>query len=99
MSVQLLMLTKPLFFPLISDDITILLSTSIELSSSKTEQCFDVILENDTLVEGTETVTLSLELTESGSGIRDIAPNTTDIIITDDDCELLIIIIIMTFVF
>ena len=62
------------------------------LNSTAIQECLDVYIENDILVEGTEIITLSLELTETGNarGIRDITPNTTDIIITDDDCELLL---------
>jgi hypothetical protein len=62
-------------------------TTSVMLTATTISQCFNVYLENDALVEGTETVTLSLKLMESDMnfGIRDIAPNTTNIIITDDD--------------
>ena len=60
------------------------------LNSTATEECLDVYIENDILVEGTEIITLSLDLREADSalGIRDITPNTTDIIVEDDDSEL-----------
>ena len=84
-----------LFPDVIGNDINVT-TASVTLTAAITNQCFNVYLENDALVEGTETVTLSLKLMESDNnfGIRDIAPNTTDIIIMDDDCELLIYIYI-----
>ena len=84
-------LSSFLFPDVIGNDINTT-TTSVMLTATTISQCFNVYLENDALVEGTETVTLSLKLMESDMnfGIRDIAPNTTNIIITDDDCELLL---------
>ena len=47
--------------------------------------CFNVSLNSDDLVEGTEVVTISLEL-NNDQGIAEIAPSTTNITILDEDC-------------
>ena len=57
------------------------------LNSSIAEQCFNLSLLSDGLVEGTEIVTLTLQLNNNIFGIRDIAPNTTVVTIIDEDCE------------
>ena len=78
-------------FTILGDDINVS-KTTVMLNSTAIQECLDVHIENDILVEGTEVITLSLELIEDNTarGIRDVTPNTTDIIITDDDCELLL---------
>ena len=57
------------------------------LNSSIAEQCFNLLLLSDGLVEGTEIVMLTLQLNSNIFGIRDIAPNTTVVTIIDEDCE------------
>ena len=50
--------------------------------------CFNVSLITDGMVEGTEILTLTLELESNIYGIDDTAPNTTTITILDGDCEI-----------
>ena len=57
-----------------------------ETLNSNSPVCFDVELKTDDLIEETETATLSLKLTNS-SGITDVDPQITTIIITDNSCE------------
>ena len=56
------------------------------LNSQFPTVCLDVDIVSDNLIEETEVVMLSLELTDS-HGITGVAPNTTNIIIMDEDCE------------
>ena len=42
---------------------------------------------SDSLIEETEKVTLSLELTNNVLGIGSVAPNTTVLTINDGDCK------------
>lgn len=55
------------------------------LTASIPEQCINVSLISDGFIEETETVTLSLQLTNNTFGIGSIAPNTTVITIIDKD--------------
>lgn len=63
-------------------------NTTLTLSASTPVRCFNVSLIPDGMVEGTEILTLTLELESNIFGIDDIAPNTTAITILDGDCEL-----------
>ena len=56
--------------------------------NSNSSVCFEVELKTDDLIEETETATLSLELTND-SGITNVDPHVTTIIITDNSCEYL----------
>ena len=47
--------------------------------------CFNVGLNSDDLIEETEVVTISLELSDD-YGITEVAPSTTNITILDEDC-------------
>ena len=66
----------------------------LHLSPTNHEQCSNVTLISDGLIEETEVVTLSLELTHNMFGIKEIQPNTTDVTIMDGDCELFLSVII-----
>ena len=48
--------------------------------------CFNVSLNSDDLIEGTEVVTISLELSDD-HGITEVSPSTANITILDEDCE------------
>ena len=54
--------------------------------NSNSPVCFDVELRIDDVIEEIETATLSLELTNE-SGITEVSPSTTTIIIEDNSCE------------
>ena len=56
------------------------------LNTNTTMVCFDVDLLSDDLIEETEVVILSLELSDD-HGIAEVAPSTTNVIIFDEDCE------------
>ena len=56
------------------------------LNTNTSMACFDVDLLSDDLIEETEVVILSLELSDD-HGIAEVAPSTTNIIILDEDCE------------
>ena len=66
---------------------TVVSVTLLVLNSSIAEQCFNLLLLSDGLVEGTEIVTLTLQLKNNIYGIEVIAPNTTVVTIIDEDCE------------
>ena len=76
-----------LYFPtfLIDTDIFVLQTPKV-LNTNASMACFDVDLNRDELIEETEVVMLSLELSDA-HGIAEVAPSTTNIIIFDEDCE------------
>ena len=55
------------------------------LNNNITMVCFNVDLNSDNLIEKTEVVMLSLELTND-HGITEVAPSTTNVTIMDEDC-------------
>ena len=64
-------------------------STSLlMLTASEHEQCINISLIEDSLVEETEALTLSLELIKNVSGIGGVEPSTTVITMRDGDCKL-----------
>ena len=76
------------FFLLIADGDTVVNVTTVVLEPTTPRQCFNVSLVSDGLVEGAETVTLNVTLDTNVFSIRDVTPNTTDIVIIDQDGEL-----------
>ena len=66
---------------------TTLQTALLTITSLNHEQCFNVTLISDGLIEETENVTLSLVLNDNGTSIKDIAPNTTYITITNMDSK------------
>ena len=71
-----------------SSDIDIDGGTQIVLDSVNSTKCLDITLVDDGLVEGSETLSLALEVVAGSSrGIRLVEPNTTTIEIADVNCE------------
>lgn len=66
------------------------------LNSIDHTMCFNVSLVSDGLVEGTENITLSLQqmMPNTSFGIREVSPNTATVTVTDEDCELSIILML-----
>ena len=75
------------YYYLIGSDVTVPQQVQ-NLTSSSPEACFNVTLISDDLIEETETVTLTLSLEPTNTiGVRDVAPSTTLVTVTDGDCE------------
>ena len=78
-------------FSLITEDDIALNIISIYLNGDNSIECFNVSINQEGLVEGTESLELAVELNTDANnfGIRSVHPNTTLITITDHDCKLL----------
>ena len=63
------------------------LSTNVTLSPSNSEQCVSVEVVDDSAVEREESLTVSLSLPPGGLSSVQLTPNTTTILITDNDGE------------
>lgn len=64
---------------------------SLSLSPTTTQQCFNIMILDDSEIEGTESLTVSLSLTSGQNSVSLSQPNAT-ISIIDDDSELYIYI-------
>ena len=63
------------------------LSTNVTLSPSNPERCVSVEVVDDSAVELDESLTVSLSLPAGGLSSVQLTPNTTTILITDNDGE------------
>ena len=66
------------------------LTETVTLTPTDAQQCVSVMIEDDSVLEETESLTVSLSLT----GVLDrvqLSQHTATIVITDDDCKRLII--------
>ena len=63
--------------------------TPFELNSTTSSQCLNLSLLADDLIEGNETISLTLEevITSNSFGIRQLEPRTTNITIIDTNCK------------
>ena len=61
------------------------LSTDVTLSPTNPEQCVSVEVVDDSAVEQTESLTVSLSLPAGGLSSVQLTPNTATILITDND--------------
>ena len=71
------------------DDYTTLTKT-VTLTPTNAQQCVTVMIEDDLVLEETESLTVSLSLIGVVDNVQ-LSQQTTTIVITDDDCKRLII--------
>ena len=64
-------------------------SIDVTLSPSNSEQCVSVEIVDDSAVEQTESLTVSLSLPPGGLSSVQLTPNTATILITDNDGALI----------
>ena len=66
------------------------LMSNVTLSPTNDQQCVSVMIEDDSVLEETESLAVSLSLTGVMDSVQ-LSQQTTTIVITDDDCKKLII--------